>query len=93
MGHMSDGWNQSPMGQKAYLMYCMSMMPLRDRVITIYINPLKRTIMSVRDYAVQDIKDDLQRNGKCFIAFITELDETMDNLVNEQIALQEHVQV
>lgn len=40
MGHMSDGWNQSPMGQKAYLMYCMSMMPLRDRVITIYINPL-----------------------------------------------------
>ena len=49
--------------------------------------------MSIKDYAVQDIKDDLQRNGKCFIAFITELDETMDNLVNEQIALQEHVQV
>ena len=49
MGHMSDGWNQSPMGQKAYLMYCMSMMPLRDRVITIYINPLKtKTYVSKR---------------------------------------------
>ena len=49
--------------------------------------------MSAKDCAVQDIKDDLQRNNKCFIAFISELDETMENLVNEQIYLQEHVQV
>ena len=90
MGHMSDGWNQSPMGQKAYLMYCMSMIPFGESY-KLYINPLKRITMSVKDYAVQDIKDDLQRNGKCFIAFITELDETMENLVNEQISLQEHV--
>ena len=90
MGHMSDGWNQSLIGQKASLMYCMSMIPFGESY-KLYINPLKRITMSVKDYAVQDIKDDLQRNGKCFIAFITELDETMENLVNEQISLQEHV--
>ena len=51
------------------------------------------TAFNAKQKAIEDIKDDLQRNGKCFIAFITELDETMDNLVKEQIALQEHVQV
>ena len=49
--------------------------------------------MSAKDYAIEDIKNDLQQHGKCFIAFITELDETMDNLVNQQIYLQEHVQI
>ena len=49
--------------------------------------------MSVKELAVEDIKNDLQQHGKCFIAFISELDETMENLVNEQIYLQEHVQV
>ena len=39
--------------------------------------------MSVRDLATEDIKQELEIQGKCFLAFYTELDEVMDELVNE----------
>lgn len=37
-----------------------------------------------KQQAIQDIKEDLERNHKCFIAFFQELDEVMDALVEEQ---------
>lgn len=39
--------------------------------------------MSVRDLATEDIKQELEIQGKCFLAFHTELDEVMDKLVND----------
>lgn len=34
--------------------------------------------------AIQDIKEDLERQHKCFISFVQELDEVMEALVEEQ---------
>ena len=34
--------------------------------------------MSVKDYAVQDIQEELSRQGKCFLAFHEELNPIMD---------------
>ena len=47
--------------------------------------------MSVRQLAEQDIKDDLQQHGKCFIAFQKKLDPYMEMLVNERIREQVEV--
>ena len=47
--------------------------------------------MSVKDYAISDIKKDLEKNHKCFLAFISKLDPSMDSLVNQQIKEQEQL--
>ena len=39
--------------------------------------------MSVREQATQDIQEELQRQGKCFLAFRSELDDIMDEIVHE----------
>lgn len=44
--------------------------------------------MSVRDYAVQDIQDELARNGRCFIAFHNELNPVIGRLVTSHIESQ-----
>ena len=43
---------------------------------------------SAKQQAIKDIKDDLKRNGKCFLAFRTNLDNTMERLVDSQAMLQ-----
>ena len=48
---------------------------------------------TVRSQAVADILQDLYKQGKCFIAFRKDLDETMDKLVDEQVHLQESLSV
>lgn len=48
--------------------------------------------MSVREQAVMDIQEELSRQGKSFLAFHSELDEVMDELVNNQIKAQESCQ-
>ena len=45
--------------------------------------------MSVKDQAIQDIKESLRIQGKCFLAFRTELNPIMEELVNEQLKAQE----
>lgn len=56
--------------------------------VNFIINPLIVNIMSVRDYAVQDIQDELAKSGKCFIAFHNELNPVMGRLVSSQIEAQ-----
>jgi len=41
-----------------------------------------------KEQAIEDIKADLQRNHKAFIAFRSYLNSTMDKLVEEQLQLQ-----
>lgn len=40
--------------------------------------------MSVRELATRDIQEELSRQGKCFLAFRTELDSIMEKLVEEE---------
>lgn len=47
--------------------------------------------MSVREIATQDIKEDLQKQSKCFLAFHSELDPIMDKLVREQLREQHSI--
>jgi hypothetical protein len=47
--------------------------------------------MSVREVATQDIKQELELQGKCFIMFQEKLDPYMDMLVNERIKEQNKV--
>ena len=47
--------------------------------------------MSVREVATQDIKQDLELHGKCFIMFQEKLDPYMEMLVNERIKEQSKV--
>lgn len=44
--------------------------------------------MTAKQSAIQDIRDDLRQQGKCFIAFHRELDPIMSYLVSEQIHQQ-----
>ena len=37
-----------------------------------------------KQQAVQDIKEDLERHHRCFIAFLVELDPIMEQLVQQQ---------
>ena len=41
--------------------------------------------MSAKEQAIMDIRQDLQSNGKCFIAFRANLNPIMDKLVNEGV--------
>lgn len=43
---------------------------------------------SAKAQAVADIMQDLHKNGKAFLAFRKDLNETMDELVNEQLEQQ-----
>lgn len=45
--------------------------------------------MSARECAMQDIREDLAKRGKCFIAFHSELNSVMRQLVTEQLKAQE----
>lgn len=45
--------------------------------------------MSAKQQAVQDIKESLRIQGKCFLAFRSELNPIMDTLVNEQLKAQQ----
>lgn len=47
--------------------------------------------MTAQQSAIQDIKDDLRQQGKCFIAFYKELDPIMSYLVSEQIHQQNNL--
>jgi hypothetical protein len=44
--------------------------------------------MSAKEQAIEDIKDDLKQQSKCFIAFRKELNKTMRQLVYRQIQAQ-----
>lgn len=44
--------------------------------------------MTAKDQAVRDIENDLRLQGRCFMAFHTELDSTMRSLVRGQIREQ-----
>ena len=45
--------------------------------------------MSAKESAIQDIKESLRLQGKCFIAFQKKLNPIMDELVTNQIKAQE----
>ena len=45
--------------------------------------------MSAKESAIQDIQSELEKQGKSFLAFRTQLDPVMDSLVDEQLKLQE----
>ena len=45
--------------------------------------------MSAKESAIQDIQSELEKQGKSFLAFRTQLDPVMDSLVNEQLQMQE----
>lgn len=45
--------------------------------------------MSAKEKAIEDIRESLRVQGKCFLAFHKELNPIMDELVNEQIKAQE----
>lgn len=44
--------------------------------------------MTAKEQAVQDIQNELNKQGKCFIAFRTELDPIMESLERNQIEEQ-----
>lgn len=44
--------------------------------------------MTAKELAIQDIQKDLKKQGKCFIAFRTELDPIMRTLVHNQLDAQ-----
>ena len=44
--------------------------------------------MSAKEKAIQDIKEDLSKQGKCFLAFKSKLNPVMDSLVKQQIEEQ-----
>jgi hypothetical protein len=56
-----------------------------------FIYPKNTIIMTAKQQAIKDIRKSLKANSKAFIAFRTELNPIMDELVNEQIKQQEHV--
>ena len=60
-------------------MLSLSMMPQEN--FHFYFNPINNSIMSVKEVAIEDIKDDLRQNGLCFLAFREDLDPIMDELV------------
>lgn len=48
--------------------------------------------MTAKQLAIQDIKDDLKAQGKCFLAFHSELTPIMNKLVTRQIRRQKQLQ-
>lgn len=47
--------------------------------------------MTVEELATQDIKDELSKRSKCFLAFREKLNPTMDKLVENYTKLQEEL--
>lgn len=47
--------------------------------------------MTARQQAILDIKDELRKSGKCLLAFRSDLNPIMRNLVEEYITLQKGV--
>lgn len=47
--------------------------------------------MSAKEQAIQDIKDDLRKQGKSFLAFHRNLNPIMNRLVNKQLKEQEDI--
>jgi hypothetical protein len=45
--------------------------------------------MTSKEQAIQDIKDELDKEGKCFIAFIIKLDPIIEKIVEGYIKQQE----
>ena len=41
--------------------------------------------MSVKELATRDIQEELSRQGKCFLAFHSELDPLMDRIVENEL--------
>ena len=39
--------------------------------------------MSAKDQAILDIQEELTKQGKCFLAFRSELNDVMDEIVHE----------
>lgn len=46
-----------------------------------------------KEQAILDIKEELAKSHKCFLAFLSSLDEVMDELVNEQLNEQEKLTI
>ena len=44
---------------------------------------------TARDAAEMDIREELSRQGKCFIAFVEKLNPVMDYLVSEELKIRE----
>ena len=75
---MPEYWNQSTFGVQG-MSYAL---PVHDATREFsFFNPINNSIMSVKEVAVRDIKDDLRQNGLCFLAFRKDLDPIMDELV------------
>lgn len=47
--------------------------------------------MSVRELAIKDIKNELKQESKCFLAFNTQLNPKIRNIVKSYINLQEEL--
>ena len=47
--------------------------------------------MSAKEKAIQDIKEDLKKEKKVFLAFINDLNPIMDSLVKNQIQQQANI--
>ena len=54
----------------------------------IFINPLNINTMSAKQQAVRDIREALAKANKAFIAFHSELNPIMRELVREQLEAQ-----
>lgn len=44
---------------------------------------------TARDAAEMDIREELSRQGKCFIAFVEKLNPVMDLLVDQELKIRE----
>lgn len=44
-----------------------------------------------KEAAIEDIKNELQKQAKCFLAFIEILNPVMEKLVNQQIKRQDKI--
>ena len=73
-------WNQSTYGVQG-MSYALPVHDATREYFYFYFNPINNSIMSVKELAVRDIKDDLRQNGLCFLAFREDLDPIMDELV------------
>lgn len=47
--------------------------------------------MTAREFATQKIMEDLAKEGKCFIAFRSDLDEPIDAIVEDYLIGQEQI--
>ena len=47
--------------------------------------------MTAREYATEKIKEELAKEGKCFIAYRTDLDESINAIVEDYLIGQEQL--